>query len=204
MGLVETKHKRSIRCRMKRMWGNDDFDTCEVFASETNGGGVIASWDTKTFDVSNKFSGSRWIFLEGCVSRHNFECCVGVIYGQNDRIERYALFEEIKHTLGSINKPILLLGYFNVVLHAGERFGTFRCDLSMREFSEWITDFNLIDIPLHGMKFTWRRNESKSRLDRGMCSHNWLRKFPNMNMVGLKRSFSDHNPLLLSLESSNN
>ena len=86
---------------------------------------------------------------------------MGVIYGQNDRIERYALFEEIKHTLGSINKPILLMGDFNVVLHVEERIGTFRCNRSMREFSEWITDLNLIDIPLHGMKFTWKRNESK-------------------------------------------
>ena len=67
MGLVETKHKRSIRSRMKRMWGNDDYDICEVFASETNGGGVIATWDTKTFSVSNKHSGSRWILLEGCI-----------------------------------------------------------------------------------------------------------------------------------------
>ena len=24
MGLVETKHKRLIGCRMKRMWGSDD------------------------------------------------------------------------------------------------------------------------------------------------------------------------------------
>ena len=43
MGLVETKHKRPIRSRMKRMWGNDDFDICEVFASQTNGGGLIAT-----------------------------------------------------------------------------------------------------------------------------------------------------------------
>ena len=66
----------------------------------------------------------------------------------------------------AINKPILLMGDFNVVLHAGERTGTFRCDLSMREFSDWIADLGLIDIPLHGVKFTWRRNESKSKLDR--------------------------------------
>ena len=120
MGLVETKHKRSIRSRMKRMWGNDDFDTCEVYASETNGGGVIATWDTTTFKVSNKFSESRWILLEGCISRHNFECCVGVIYGHNDRMGRYALFEEIKHMVVTINKPILLMGDFNFMLHAGE------------------------------------------------------------------------------------
>ena len=128
---------------------------------------------------------------------------MGVIYGHNDRIGRYDLFEELKHKVVAINKPILLMGDFNVVLHAGERIGTFRCDRSMREFSEWAVELGLIDIPLHGVKFTWRRNESKSKLDRGLCCHDWLRNFPNLNMVGLNRSFSDHNPLLLSLETCN-
>ena len=81
MGLVESKHKNSLRNRMKRMWGNEEFDICEVYATDTNGGGVIAVWDTKTFNASNKHTGSRWILLEGCISEYNFECCVGVIYG---------------------------------------------------------------------------------------------------------------------------
>ena len=204
MGLVETKHIRSSKSRMKRMWGNDEYNICEVYASETNGGGVIATWDTKIFSVSSKHSGITWILLEGCINSHNFECCVGVIYEHNDRIGRYALFEELKHNLVAINKPILLIGDFNVVLHSGERIGTSRCDLSIREFSEWIVYLGLIDIPLHGVKFTWRRNESKSKLDRGLCCHAWLKKFLNLNMLGLKRSFSDHNPLLLSLEACNN
>ena len=204
LGLVETKHKSTIRSRMKRMWGNDDFDTCEVLASETNGGGLIATWDKTTFNVSNRFAGDRWIFLEGCLSRQMFECCVGVIYGHNDRMERYEMLEEIKNMIVSINKPCLLMGDLNAVVHPRERTRTFRCDRSMREFSEWITDLNLIDIPLHGIKFTWRRNESKSKLDRALCCQAWLTKFPNLNMIGLKRCFSDHNPLLLSLEASNN
>ena len=74
----------------------------------------------------------------------------------------------------------------------------------MREFSEWIAVLNLIDIPLHGVKFTWRRNDSKSKLDRGLCCQSWLRKFPNLNMIGLNRSISNHNPLLLTLEALNN
>ena len=79
---------------------------------------------------------------------------MGVIYGQNDRAQRHALFEELKHTEININKPILLMGDFNVTLHAGERIGTFRCDRSMREFAEWIAELRLIDLPLHGVKFT--------------------------------------------------
>ena len=49
MGLVETKHRKSLRNRMKRMWGNDEYDICEVFASETYGDGLIAVWDKKNF-----------------------------------------------------------------------------------------------------------------------------------------------------------
>ena len=204
MGLVETKHRISFRNRMKRMWGNDDYDFCEVYASDTNGGRVMAVWDKQTFNASNKHMGSRWILIEGCIIRYNFECCVGVIYGHNDRMGRCAMFEELKQRVDSINKPILLLGDFNVMLHAGERTGSFRCDRSMNDFSEWISDLRLLDLPLHGLKFTWRRNESKSRLDRALCCHNWLSSFPHLWLKGLNRSFSDHNPLLITKEVCNN
>ncbi|XP_057529832.1 uncharacterized protein LOC130808373 [Amaranthus tricolor] len=204
MGLVETKHKKTIKNRMKRMWGNDEYELCEVFANEMNGGGLIATWDKISFNVAHKHSRSRWILLEGSITSHNFECCVGLVYGYNDRAGRLQLFEEIKHRGLAINKPIFPMGDFNVILHAGERIGTFRCDRSRRDFSEWITDLGLIDIPLHGIKFTWRRNESRSRIDRGLCCTSWLRKFPKLNMIGLNRSSSDHNPLLLTLEASNN
>ena len=117
MGLVETKHRKSIRSRLKRMWGNDEFDFCKFYASDTHSGGVIAAWDIGTFNVSNKLSGDRWILLEGCVNNHQMKCCVGVIYGPNDRIARYAVFEEIKNVVIAIHKPILLLGDFNVILH---------------------------------------------------------------------------------------
>ena len=43
LGLVETKHKKTIKSRMKRMWGNDEYGICEVFANEMNGGGLIAT-----------------------------------------------------------------------------------------------------------------------------------------------------------------
>ena len=165
---------------------------------------MIATWDKSLFEVENSCTGDRWILLEGCIRSHRMECCVGVIYGQNDRRERSELLQEIKRRVVSINKPCLLMGDFNTVLHPRERSGTFRCVRSMSEFSEWISELNLIDIPLHGIKFTWRRNESKSRLDRALCCQAWLTKFPNLHLTGLKRSISDHNPLLLSLETGNN
>ena len=204
MGLVETKHKKTIKPRIKRMWGHDDYEFCKVFASETFGGGVVAIWDPRTLRITSKHCRERWILLEACFTGVNFECCIGVVYGPNNRLDRNILFTELTSALTNINKPILLLGDFNVTLYSWERTGTFRCDRSTTDFSEWIHNMGFIDIPLQGLKFTWRRNASKSKLDRGLCCNDWLIKFPNLNLQGLKRSCSDHNPLLLELEDTYN
>lgn len=79
-----------------------------------------------------------------------------------------------------------------------------RIDGGMREFAEWIQELQLIDVPLHGIKFTWGRLQSQSRIDRCVCNDEWLVNFPELKLIGLKKSFSDHNPLLLSLESHTN
>ena len=117
MGLVETKHKKTITSRIKRMWGNDQYEMCEVFASDENGGGIVAIWDPSNFSITNKQYRDRWILLEGCITNANFECCIGVVYGPNNRVERNVVFEDLKSALLGINKPNLLLGDFNVILH---------------------------------------------------------------------------------------
>ena len=80
-----TKHKRTLKSRIKRMWGNDIYDMCEVYASDTNGGGFVVIWDSTTLRVTNKLCGDRWILIEGCIINALFECTIGVIYGPNDR-----------------------------------------------------------------------------------------------------------------------
>lgn len=204
LGLIETKHRQSMKNRIRRIWSSDDFEFCESFASETHGGGLVAIWDPLHLDIANKHIGERWIILEGHLKKTNMECCVGIIYGPNNRRLRIQFFEDLKNLLQLINKPTLIMGDFNVVRLACERVGPYRCALSSRVFDNWIQSLGLIELPLHGLRFTWRRNKSKSKLDRGMCCDVWLRSFPNMKLIGLKRSGSDHNPLLLMCEEENN
>ena len=73
-GLVETKHQHSFQSRLRRLWGNDDYDFCEGFASQTHAGGIIAVWDKQIFHASDKHQGSRWILIEGRFRDQNFEC----------------------------------------------------------------------------------------------------------------------------------
>lgn len=74
----------------------------------------------------------------------------------------------------------------------------------MNRFRDWVKDNNLIDIPLNGRKFTWKRGNSKSKLDRILCDHNWFIKFPNLTLKASHTHVSDHVSLILNLEMVNN
>lgn len=43
LGLVETKHRNSIKSRLKGMRGSHNFAFCECFASDTHAGGYYYS-----------------------------------------------------------------------------------------------------------------------------------------------------------------
>lgn len=57
----------------------------------------------------------------------------------------------------------------------------------------------MIDLPLHGRKFTWYRpnGRCKSRLDRFLVNTEWLSNWPHSIHKGLPRSVSDHCPIPL-------
>lgn len=204
VGLVETKHGRSFNRRIRRMWGNDEFEWCESLASETYSGGIITVWDPNIFCVSQRFISDRWIILDGHMVKSNFCCCVGIIYAPNDREGRKQMYESLKAIRSNIGKPVLFMGDFNEVTHPRERIGVYRFDASMHDFIDWISDLCLIDLPLHGIKFTWARGNSQSKLDRCLCNDEWLVNFPHIRLDGLPKGSSDHNPLLLALEAKLN
>lgn len=204
LGLVETKHRNSFQSRVRRMWGNDSFDWCESLASETSSGGLLAIWDPTVFCAAQSYVGDRWIVLEGVMVKVNYNCCIGFVYGPCDIEGRSIFFESIRCLLQNINKPLLVMGDFNEVLKPSERLGQIRYDRGMRVFGEWVQELQLVDVPLHGIRFTWVRNESQSKLDRCLCTSDWIVQFPELRLVGLQRGPSDHNPILLTLENAVN
>ena len=72
---------------------------------------------------------------------------------------------------------------------------------SMLEFSDFIEDLNLVDLPLGGGgKYTWSNgstNPSLSRIDRFLISSDWEDFFPDVVQNLLPRPLSDHHPIVL-------
>ena len=91
-------------------------------------------------------------------------------------------------------------GDFNVVRFPFKRLGSNSFTTAMREFSNFISEQGLIDLPLQGGSFTWsnsREVASKARLDRFLFSVDWEDKFPTISQRRMSRVCSDHFPIVL-------
>ena len=72
----------------------------------------------------------------------------------------------------------------------------------MREFSNFISEQGLIDLPLQGGSFTWsnsRKVTLKARLDKFLFSANWEDRFPTVSQRRMFRLWSDHFPFVLEV-----
>ena len=91
-------------------------------------------------------------------------------------------------------------GDFNVVGFPSERVGSNFFTTAMQEFSNFISEQGLIDLPLQGGSFTWsnsREVASKARLDRILFSADWEDRFPTVSQRQMSRLCSDHFPTVL-------
>ncbi|GLT63636.1 hypothetical protein SLA2020_361860 [Shorea laevis] len=138
------------------------------------------------------FSKFHW-FLSGVYGRPQFEL-------------RSHLWDELCEVAKYFNGPWLVIGDFNDVVDQVEKFGGAPISQSrVRAYTDCMGDYNLMDIGYTGGRFTWvnmRENNHiiRERLDRAWANPDWRLQFPDANLLHLPRISSDHNPLLLYLD----
>ncbi len=94
----------------------------------------------------------------------------------------------------------MLRGYFNVIRYPTECLGAVRFISTMNAFSEFISSYGLLDIPMERGRFTWSNNreaEAMSCIDQFLYSPGWEEAFPTITQRRLSRILSDHFPILL-------
>jgi endonuclease/exonuclease/phosphatase family metal-dependent hydrolase len=89
-------------------------------------------------------------------------------------------------------------GDFNVTRFPSERSGG---DSAMMEFSDFISEQGLLDLPLVGGSYTWSLSNPPmwSRIDRLFVSPELEAQFPRVQQKRLARLCSDHFPIILEL-----
>lgn len=68
------------------------------------------------------------------------------------------------------------------------------------KFSNWKLDCSIIDMPFHGVQYTWTNNivgdqTIFEQLDRAHCKDTWRLTFPNVVVVNFPIFISDHGPI---------
>lgn len=124
-----------------------------------------------------------------------------VVYAANEEDKRRELWKEIVDlgaSLSYMNRPWIMLGDFNQVLHPQEHSGniSLNVDRRIRDFRCCLLDAELADLVFKGNTFTWW-NKSKTRpvakkIDRILVNERWCTHFPSSFGLFGDPDFSDH------------
>ena len=103
------------------------------------------------------------------------------------------------------HNTIYVGGDFNIIRYASEKNKDSGVHRHTGLFNNIISTLDLLDIHMTGGKFTWSNNHSDptlERLDRVLVNKDWESIFPTVFVYKLPREVSDHNPLILSTQTS--
>ncbi|KAB5569041.1 hypothetical protein DKX38_002834 [Salix brachista] len=144
---------------------------------------IFIGWNTLTYNLTCIHSSQQGITCEAKALTTSETIRITFVYGGNTPAARKNLWEYITNaSLHLSNRPWVLLGDFNAVIHASQRVGGDTRWLSHHEdFCNALNQVELTPLPYIGMTYTWN----------------------NSYTIFLSRSVSDHSATVLHLRDTN-
>ncbi|XP_019263814.1 PREDICTED: uncharacterized protein LOC109241530 [Nicotiana attenuata] len=162
--LSETKLKQCNCSLMRQSGGSRWTDWLELKATG-NSGGILLIWDKRRWSCNEKLVGeySASVFLED--KNSDFKFSFSGVYGPCDRKRSKELWKELGAAARLEDWPWVVGGDFNITRFEDERTGRAKYTRAMRDFSRFIDDMGLIDLPLHGGQYMWNSYDFQGRPD---------------------------------------
>jgi len=107
----------------------------------------------------------------------------------------------MKHLRGYFDLPLVFCGDYNEILVESKKYGgAQRKETQMQGLRDVVDYCGVEDLGNHEERFTWKRGDTKERLDRFLADFGWSNKFPYAKVKMLPRYPFDQNAhaLLLS------
>jgi hypothetical protein len=201
--LQVTKKEFFDRADLRKFCPNS-FDSFAFVPSVGNSGGSITVWNSSKLVGNVIYQNEYALSVEFFSNSSNESWIITNIYvlcTPHGKIEFINWFSNINMPF---DKLWLIVGDFNLTRRPENR-NIVRGDLSlMLKFNEAISQLDLIEIPLHGLSFTWSNRQREpllQRLDWFFIPRDWSVIYPNTRATTLPRDISDHVPCLVSFKS---
>jgi exonuclease III len=175
--LQETKLEHISRRIVNSVWGCPYVDWCYVAALGA-AGGILLMWDKRVVSRLDKEEGECVVACSFKNVMDDFKWAFAGVYGPNGDFDRRRLWDELAGFMSGWDLPWCIGGDFNVIRFSSERSGGRRTSAAMREFSDFIFEKRLMDLPLTGGLCTWSNTQSWSRIDRFLISPDWEARYP--------------------------
>jgi hypothetical protein len=196
--LQETKLFSLSRRLVRSLWRCNYVDWVCLDSCGASGG-ILILWDKRVVEKIEDCYGVYSLAVKFRFIEDNSIWAFAGVYGPNHARDRRILWDELAGLMSWWNMPWCIGGDFNVTRFSSERSGA-ACRLDMVEFSDFLHEQGLLDLPLAGGFFTWSLAQDPpkwSRIDRFLISPDWEARFPGVSQKRLPRICSDHFPLLL-------
>ncbi|RZC47125.1 hypothetical protein C5167_040098 [Papaver somniferum] len=160
-------------------------------------------WRGEEFELLDRHDG---VYSLACLfkSRRTGQIWYSVrVHAPNNRKDIRILWRELGDIVGLWDFPGCIGGDFNTILFTEEKNRDCTINRGMSNFTKFIMDWNLIDLPLCGAIYTWKNGQVDPifcRLDRFLINSRWEELFPDTIQSDNPRPVSDHTPILLSTQ----
>lgn len=123
---------------------------------------------------------------------------ISFVYARNVKEERSFLWNFLIQKSRVITEPSMVLGDFNVILHAGERSQESGTDRDPgAELGDFLMETGLANMPYTGCTFTWSNGHTNCKLDRVVANDAWMQRVGPVYVQFCTPGISDHSPSLV-------
>ncbi|XP_058740910.1 uncharacterized protein LOC131613240 [Vicia villosa] len=187
---------------VKNLWGDDEVDF-SFSASVGLSGGLLSIWRTQTVTVEASFSGPG--FLGSKVLWKGEYYYIFNIYSDCAWSQKRLLWARLIEWKNKYQDgEWIMAGDFNAIKKRSERCGISSriCNSEWRDFSDFIDDAGLADVPCKGKRFIWFSGDGKikSRIDRFLISNKVIMSWGVVGQWIGMRYISDHCPVWLMVD----
>ena len=178
------------------------FHYFEIVDADGFRGGLWCLWSSRFHSIKVVSKHSQFIHLQMEDTRGQFWWFT-VVYASPSPHIRRALWRDLSMVQVRSSEPWCIAGDFNATLAVDDRNSLNGVSMPDQEFISFIQNMQLNDMGFMGPKFTWKRSNVESRIDRVLANSNWIDCFNDATVTHLPFFKSDHRPLLLRLNGFN-